>query len=80
MKLEPGGLKFTDSINDKSFSRLYKSIEQNGFRNKVIQFAEIEGRQVIVVGNNRYMAAERLRILDQLQFQRVTAPVSGTNF
>jgi ParB-like chromosome segregation protein Spo0J len=80
MKLDPGSLKFTDSMNDKSFSRLFKSIQQNGLENKIVQFVEIEGRQIIVVGNNRYMAAERLGILDQLQFQKVTTPVPNTNF
>jgi hypothetical protein len=80
MRLESGGLKFTDSMGDKTFSRFYKSVQQNGLENKIIQFAEIRGRQIVVVGNNRYMAAERLGILDQLQFQKVTAPVAGTNF
>ena len=46
----------------------------------MIKYVEFEGDNVIVIGNNRYMAAKHLGILDQLRFERVEFPVPGTNF
>lgn len=38
--------KFTDSMNDKAFSRLVKSVKENGFTNPVVEYVEINGKGV----------------------------------
>jgi hypothetical protein len=80
MNLAPGSLKFTDSMDDKTFTALVRDMRANGLQNRVVQYVDIQGMQYIVVGNNRVMAAQRLGITDQLLFERVGFPVPGTAF
>ena len=72
--------KFTDSMNDKAFSRLVKSVKENGFTNPVVEYVEINGKAYIVRGNNRVFAAEYLGRIHELKFKKVDFPVPNTNW
>ncbi|MBG8583908.1 polymorphic toxin MafB class 2, partial [Neisseria meningitidis] len=72
--------KFTDSMNDKAFSRLVKSVKENGFTNPVVEYVEINGKAYIVRGNNRVFAAEYLGRIHELKFKKVDFPVPNTSW
>jgi YD repeat-containing protein len=72
--------RFTDAMSDKNFTKLVKSVRANGFENPVIKYTIVNDKPYIVVGNNRFLAAQRLNRLNDLRFQRVDFPVAGTNF
>ena len=72
--------RYTDSLDDKSFTRLVNSVHENGFSNPNIKYVEINGEAYIVHGNNRVRAAQYLNRMNELKFQRVDFPVEGTNF
>ena len=72
--------KFTDSMDDKAFSRLVKSVKENGFTNPVVEYVEINGKAYIVRGNNRVFAAEYLGRIHELKFKKVDFPVPNTSW
>ena len=72
--------KFTDSMNDEAFSRLVKSVKENGFTNPVVEYVEINGKAYIVRGNNRVFAAEYLGRIHELKFKKVDFPVPNTSW
>ena len=72
--------KFTDSMDDKAFSRLVKSVKENGFTNPVVEYVEINGKAYIVRGNNRVFAAEYLSRIHELKFKKVDFPVPNTSW
>ncbi|ELL30959.1 filamentous hemagglutinin family N-terminal domain protein [Neisseria meningitidis 77221] len=72
--------KFTDSMNDKAFSKLVKSVKENGFTNPVVEYVEINGKAYIVRGNNRVFAAEYLGRIHELKFKKVDFPVPNTSW
>ena len=67
-------------MNDKQFTCLVRDIRTNELRNKLIEYVTIGGENYIVRGNNRFMAARQFSFFEQLQYQRVSTPVPGTNF
>ncbi len=80
LSFDANEFRLTDSMNDKQFTRLVKSISVDGFQNPVIQYTVVDDEPFIVVGNNRFLAAKRLGLLEDLSFQKVNFPVRGTNF
>ena len=72
--------KFTDSMDDKAFSRLVKSVKENGFTNPVVEYVEINEKAYIVRGNNRVFAAEYLGRIHELKFKKVDFPVPNTSW
>ena len=72
--------KFTDSMDDKAFSRLVKSVKENGFTNSVVEYVEINEKAYIVRGNNRVFAAEYLGRIHELKFKKVDFPVPNTSW
>jgi mafB-related protein len=72
--------KFTDSMDDKAFSRLVKSVKENGFTNPVVEYVEINRKAYIVRGNNRVFAAEYLGRIHELKFKKVDFPVPNTSW
>ncbi len=60
-----------------AYRALKANIKQNGLKNKLIEFVEIDGQRYIVRGNGRLSVAEDLGIADQLVFQKVELPFLG---
>ena len=75
-----GQQKYTDTMQDKQFTKLVNDIRENGIKNPVIDYVEINGEAYIVKGNNRVRAAEYLGKNKELKYNKVDFPVEGTNF
>lgn len=41
--------KFTDSMNDKAFGKLVKSVREKGFTNPIVEYVEIDGKAYILL-------------------------------
>ena len=67
-------------MQDKQFTKLVNDMRENGIKNPVIDYVEINGEAYIVKGNNRVRAAEYLGKNKELKYNKVDFPVEGTNF
>jgi hypothetical protein len=48
-----GGLRYTDMMSKNALNNLVKDIRKNGLQNPTINYVEINGRNYVVLGNNR---------------------------
>ena len=57
-----------------AYRALKADIKQNGLKNPLIEYTEINGQKYVLRGNGRLSAAEDLGIADQLTFKKVELP------
>ena len=75
-----GDLRLVDAMSDTQYTRLVKSVRENGFVNPKVKYVIIDDKPYTVVGSNRVQAAKQLGRMDELRFQKVEFPVDGTNY
>lgn len=73
-------IRLSDIMNSKDWTRHLKSIRKKGIEKKTILYVMLDGKPTIVLGNNRFRAARKLNMLDELRFKETTPPVKNTQF
>jgi RHS repeat-associated protein len=72
-----GGLKVTEQMSKTAFQKLVNNISKNGLKDNTIKYVKIGDNNYIINGNNRFLAAQKLGITDQLNFQQTQLPFQG---
>jgi RHS repeat-associated protein len=70
-------MRITETMESSELAALRADIAANGVRNPLINYTEINGKNYVLLGNNRLQAARQLGITNQLKFERVSLPFQG---